>query len=171
MTKMSFADEVLYLIKETPGITAADLVEFFPDKTAANISALLSNIYSQGNLVREKLPHPSKAFKYTYQEGAKPQPLLSRVRENKGKTPTPAGLEARLEAALETIAELEALKADAQKRYPDLAVPLVTIRAREIVAKRLAANGDKSGSEAVLKGHRDDTVLIQSTIDALEYAA
>lgn len=170
MTKMTFNDELLFLIKEQPGMTAVALQEFFPDKTTANISAALSHLYNQGNLVRERIPG-SLAFAYTYQDGAKPQPLLNRQRGKARKAPTPAGLEARLAAALETIAELEAWKADAQKRYPDLAVSVIVLRAREIVAKRLTANGDRHGGDEVLKGRRDDTVLIQSTIDALEYAA
>ena len=121
--------------------------------------------------MREQLPHPSKAFAYRWQEGAKPQPLITRQRRDATKKPTPAGIEARLAAALDTIAELEAWKADAMRRFPGLSVPATVLRAREIVAKRLAANGDRDGSQEVLKGHRDHTILIQSTVDALEWAA
>jgi hypothetical protein len=37
MNKMSFNEEIIYLIKERPGMTAVDLTEFFPDSGPARV--------------------------------------------------------------------------------------------------------------------------------------
>jgi hypothetical protein len=68
-------------------------------------------------------------------------------------------------------AELFALRAwkDAEiKRFPDLAVPETTMRARKIVAAQLLS--DPHQREKVLSGRADTSVAMRATIAALEEA-
>lgn len=166
-SSFSLQDEIKTLLKdEADGLSTQQIAEFFPDRPYNTISAAISTIYALGGYRRERVPG-SLAYRYWCDPSVPPAP----PREIKLRVPTATGLQARLDEATAKIAELEEWKADAIKRFPDLAVPPLVITAREIVAKRLKANGDPNGAHDVLAGRRDHTPLVQATVDALEWAA
>lgn len=162
MTQMTQLEEALYLLKERgrEGFTAAELHEFFPDVKQGSVSAILSKLYSEGDLRRERV---GKGFRYFYEEGAKPEAV-----EHRQKRKTAAAVSHDLDAANEKIAELEAWKAHAIERFPDLAVRDVVIKARKIVADQLREGGDCRGANDVLNGQRDGTAILRATVTALE---
>ena len=71
------------------------------------------------------------------------------------------------QSARDRIAELEAWKAAAIARYPDLAVAPEVLEARNLVADMLREDGDKLGAAEVLAGRRDHTPLVRVTLRAL----
>lgn len=165
---MNFKDEIIELLRgEAEGLTTRQLHEFFPDLKYQAFSGKLSYAYGTGGLRRER-EGTSNMFRYWLDEGATPQPVVSRKHL---KQPTPLAVGQEVADLRAKIAELEAWKAEAIARYPTLAVPAVVLRAREIVAADLKEHLDPQGAEQVLQGRRDDTAVIRSVVRALELAA
>lgn len=168
MTKpIGLREQVKILIGEKPGISSNEIAEFFTELTnyQSQVSAALSVLYGAGGYRRERAPG-SRAFRYWPDASASPQPVVTKPRKQ-----TEAGASHECEQLRAKVSELEEWKADAIRRFPDLAVEPVVVQARQIVAKRLRTNGDQSGAAAVLAGSRDNTPIMQATVDALEFAA
>ena len=66
------------------------------------------------------------------------------------------------------VIELELWKADAIKRYPDLAIPPLLKRAREIVADELRASGENDMAEKVVAGKNDKSLAVRLVLKMLE---
>lgn len=155
--------EVARIIKELPGITAAEIAEFIPGQTADTISAALSVMYRRGGYRREQEGY---GYRYWCDDSA-PPPVVPR----KVNTQTEAGARAECVLLREKVAELEAWKADAIARFPTLAVPPLVLKAREIVAEEYRASGDTCGAKEAVEGKRDHTMLIKAVVRSLELAA
>lgn len=161
---MSLKDQVAEIIKKNPGLTSKEIYQYFPHISYFNVSGVLSHLYYAGDYMRQPVSG-TKLFRYYFSSGAEPEARSPQKRRPKL---TDAGLNARLAEANKTIADLEEWKVNAIKRFPDLAVAPVIIRAREIVAKRLELSGDGAGAREVRAGKRDNTMIMLATIDALE---
>jgi hypothetical protein len=70
-----------------------------------------------------------------------------------------------IEALQAELAELRSFKDAAVARYPDLAVPEIVLRARQIAAAEYAS--DKVAVSAILNGTRDKSPLIRAILAAL----
>jgi hypothetical protein len=168
MTKpIGLREQVKILIAEQPGISSKEIAEFFTElkNHESQVSAALSVLYGEGGYRRERAAG-QRSFRYWPDAEAGPQPVVTKARKQ-----TEAGAHAECAILRERIAELEAWQAEALKRFPDLAVAPTIITAREIVAKRLKANGDANGALDVQAGRRDHTPIMQAAVDALEWAA
>jgi hypothetical protein len=163
--------EVLNLIRELPGITAREIYTFMPDVPKGTVSSSVTTLKSRGLIVEDGKkvldtgsgPRPFPA----YRESDNPLPPVKRL---KLKKPTEAGLQARLDAANKLIEELQAWKADALRRFPELGVDPIVLRARSIVASALRAAGDPTLADLVTRGAKDETMLVKVTVKALEEA-
>jgi hypothetical protein len=164
----SVTDEVLEIVREMPGVTSGQIVELMPHITKKqSVYAALNSQYLRGVIARDTVPpegkgRPAFAWKMNPDPAQKPPVRsVSSATSQKIVDTTVTSLRAQ-------IAELEAWKADAIGRYPDLAVDAIVLKARSIVAAELHDGGDFVGSEAVLAGHRD-TVLRYYVADAPSY--
>lgn len=163
---MSLREQVEYIIKEKPGISSSEIADFFDGlpNAASQASACLTHIYAQGGWRREKTPQSGRAFCYWHDPDFKPEVKRRQV------APTNNGLLAQLDEALAEVSELRAWKEAAIKRFPDLAVSEIVLKARKIVAETLSHDEDHRGARDVLDGRRDCTALMRATIAALEAA-
>lgn len=165
---MTLVEEILEVVREMPGVTSGQIVELMPHiKNKQAIYATLNAQYIRGVIVRETLPpegrgRPAFAWKMNPDPAQKPpvKPVSSETARKITDT-TIASLRSQ-------IAELEAWKADAVARYPDLGVDAITLKARGIVAAELAVAGDVVAAELVRTGQRDTALPMRLMIRALE---
>lgn len=152
--------ELLLLVETQPGITATQVAEFY-DVGTAQANARLRRLFNEGKLARKDIsPKGIRGINYGYAlsngEAPSPRPL-------KRSTPTENGWKARYNEALVEVDRLKEWQAEALRRYPDLAVPDVVFRARQIVAKA----APEHRAEA-LDGRLDKKPIMLVTIAALE---
>jgi len=81
--------------------------------------------------------------------------------------PAPIGIQANLDAAKATIAELQAWKAAAIARYPDLAVEPALLEARKRAAAVFKTDGDHLKATAIMAGKHDSTAIVRALFDAI----
>lgn len=166
----TITEEITAVIKELPEITAREIADLLPHVATGTISSVIYNMKNRGELIegRKVMPFKNGQKKFpAYTINPDPKPL---ARKMKLKVPTEAGLQARLDEANAKIAELEEWKAAAIARFPDLNVDPAIIKARKIVAAELKAAGDCNLAEQVLRGTKDETMLVKVTARALEEA-
>jgi hypothetical protein len=164
--------EVLEIIKTMPGVTASEISQLMPETTPQAVQCMLSKLKDQGYVVvsgkkkestSSKRGYPVSTFVLNpdYTPG-------SNVVQMKRKVPTEAGLKAQLDQAHKLVAELQAWKASAIVRYPDLAVPPIMLKARKLVAAEVRAGGDRHLADEIMAGHKDATLMVRVTLKALE---
>lgn len=170
-TVLNTRAEVLEIIREMPGVSSVEILQLMPHVSKASVFSMVHLLKKQGVItvngsktmrtgkVERKLP--------TFVLGANPTPNVVRM---KRKAPTEAGLNMQIKDLNERIAELEAWKRDAIARYPDLAVEPVVLKARKIVADEVRAGGDAALADHILRGLKDETLMMRVTIKALEEA-
>jgi hypothetical protein len=159
--------DILEVIRTLPGITREEIIELMPDTPPGTVASTLTKLERRGLVTVAGKPSPKPKGRRTiksYTVSTNPNPVAAPVRKLKNRTPTATGYEARIEALNAKIAELESWKADAIKRYPDLAVPPEMLTARKIIAETL---GDKTA----LHGGFDNAPIMRATLRALEMAA
>ena len=159
MPTLSAEQEIKAVLKELPDLTARELFCLIPDISEAAISTALYSMKNRGMFTINRKAVPVK--------NPDPKPPSKPM---KLKAPTEVGLQARLDEANAKIAELEEWKTAAIARFPDLAVDPAIIKARKIVAAELKAAGDCSLADQVLRGLKDETMLVKVTARALEEA-
>lgn len=109
--------------------------------------------------VTEQNPYDPSAGIEVHQRGA--------TRSGKAKHVDPLVLE--VDGLRARVAELEAWQADALRRFPDLAVPEIVVRAQRIAANAVREKNPDM-AEAILAGQRNDSPIMLATIAALEEA-
>ena len=170
MPTLSAEQEIKAVLKELPDLTARELFCLIPDISEAAISTALYSMKNRGMFTINRKAVPVKNGHRTfpsYTLNPDPKPPSKPM---KLKAPTEVGLQARLDEANAKIAELEEWKTSAIARFPDLAVDPAIIKARKIVAAELKAAGDCGLAEQVLRGLKDETMLVKVTARALEEA-
>jgi len=163
--------ELREVIANLPGITLPDIRELMPHVNTSTLTARLQALYLEGEVLRQKVP-PTEAIRgrkymYAYSINPDPKPVAHTTRNN---TPSAAAYEDRIAKLKERIAELEAWRAGAIQRYPDLDVDPVILEARKIVAEELQAT-DSVMAKSVLAGQKDNILPMRVTIAALNRAA
>ena len=165
-------EELREVIANLPGITAHDMKELMPHVNYSTLTARLQMLYLEGVVLREKVPNPNfgkvgKAIRsvYSYKLNPDPKPVPP-AQPMRNTTPSTAGLTARLDELTNKVKELEAWKANAIARYPDLDVDPVVLDARKIVAAELDGS-DSTLADQVRKGLKDNILPMRVTIAAL----
>jgi hypothetical protein len=146
------------------GLTGADCYELFPTEGNRNaVFSALSAMAKCGVLrINGKRPSAKTGKRVSVYVTGKPVSEFSWLLKNRRTVkPTEAGLQMRLDAAHATIKELDAWKADAIARFPDLAVEPALIAARKKVAALFHSEGDKVKANAVLTGLHDATPIVR----------
>lgn len=158
---MTISEEILYIVREEPGITGKRIREFFEGNGA---SSVITRLYASGHLRREPVPKPKgqiggrQTFRYWVCDDPKPVSKPTKL-----KQPTAAGWEARCHELEAKVAELQLWKNEAINRFPELTVPDIVLRARRIAAK---ANPDFA--DALLAGKKDSSPIMLAVVAALE---
>lgn len=143
--------ELLLLVETQPVLSCKDVAKFY-DVTETTASHRLNRLFTAGKLGRKNIRPPGeRGIEYGY------------FRPMKRKEPTANGYLARLEEAQAEIIALREWQAEALRRYPDLAVPDIVFRARQIVAKAAPEH-----REEALDGRLDKKPIMLATIAALE---
>lgn len=164
--------EILEVVKAMPGVSGADVCALCPEISPREASKALSVMYSQGVLTRRFAPierEDSKRggarghFCCTVNDHPEPTPPAP-VRQR--RSPTLGGLAVQVAELKARIAELEAWKADALKRYPVLAIPPIVIRARRITTEALR-DVDRPTADRIEAGLMDRSPIMLATIHAL----
>lgn len=162
---MTIQSEVEEVVREMGPVTALEVIQLMPHAARQQVYASLNALEVKGKISSEKIPDPKddrrKVNRYSY--GGKPREAKPR----KVKAPTNQAQVINATDYRAKIAELEAWKADAIARFPDLAVDPDTIRAREIVHKMLIDSGDRNLAADVLAGKKDETMLVRACVAAL----
>lgn len=170
MKKSDNTEQILEIITTMPGSTWRDVHTLMPHVTASVVTNTLHGMKARG-IIR---PNGRAQFmrsngaplfmaKYEVNPEGKPPESKRKVTE-----PSLTALRTQIEQLVATITELAAWKDDAIRRYPDLAVAPVVIKARKLVAEEVRAGGDKHLADEILAGHKDSTLMVRVTIKALE---
>lgn len=163
---MTIKSEILEIVREMGPINARDIMLLMSHQTRSNVTARLSELEARGAIHSESVPDkvsPTGRVKvYRYCEIA-PRPKLVKRKLTK---PTPIAMAYNETALRQRITELEAWKADAIKRYPDLAVAPEILKARAIALEMLAGERSHSELELIRIGQKDGTVLIRAIVRA-----
>lgn len=161
---MTIQSEVEEVVREMGPVTAQEVIQLMPHASRQQVYARLNTLEGRGKISSEKVPDPKddrrKVNRYSY--GGEP-----RAKAHKRKVPTNQAQVINAADYRAKIAELEAWKADAIARFPDLAVDPDTIRARKIVHKMLIDSGDRNLAADVLAGKKDETMLVRACVAAL----
>jgi len=158
------------------GLTCAELYDLFPDEGYKNaVFAAISAMAKCGVLKRHgERTSPKSGRLVSVYITAKPMSEFrwitggAKSKGNVRNLPTPPAIAARLDEANATIATLEAWKADAIKRFPDLAVDPAIITARKKVAALYRADGDNMKASAVIAGQHDHTPIMRAVASVIE---
>lgn len=163
-------NEILEIIRLMPGLTSTEIAELMPHVKKTTIAPAVHMLKNLGAIKTE-------GHKLITCANGKPKPVPTYVLSNeptsnvvkmKQREPTEVGLRAQLESLKVKVSELEAWKADAIARYPDLAVDPVVLKARKLVASELRTSGDTNLASEVEAGRKDSTLMMRVTIKALE---
>lgn len=168
--KPNTREEVLEIIREIPGCTTAEIRALMPHVSYNAVATMIHTLKTQGIIevkdTKETIRSDGKVNTVpTYVLSSNPTPNVVKL---KRKAPTEAALHMQIRQLQEQIATLEAWKADAIARYPELAVAPVVLRARKLVAEELRAGGDPTLAQHVERGEKDTTLMMRVTIKALE---
>lgn len=152
------------------GLLAAETKELFPGEGNPNaVPAALSLLKAAGavKVIGKRVSPLSGKLCSVF--AATGKPLAEPVRSSPTrKAPTSIGMVARLDAANAKVAELEEWKADAIKRFPDLAVDPAVIQARKRVAAMFRSDGDSMKADAALSGQMDNTPIMRAVTATIE---
>lgn len=171
----STTDEVMELVREIPGITSGQVIEFMPHARKQTVYSVLNAGYARGLLLRDAVPRePGKGGPTGYAWRMNDAPRAA-VRKLKTATSLRAhevvvSGTATLDFMRNRVTELENWQRDAIERYPDLAVPATTLKARQIVAQEIG-DSDPAMRDAVLAGQRDGSLPMRLTVKLLDAAA
>jgi len=161
---MSIQSEVEEIVREMGPVTALEVIELMPHVTRQQVYSRLNSLEVEGRVSSEKVPDPKddrrKVNRYTI--GGTPRP-----KAHKRKVPTNQTQVVNTAGYREKIAELEAWKADAIARFPELAVDPDVLKARKIVHKMLMEGGDRNLAADVIAGKKDETMLVRACVAAL----
>lgn len=161
---MTHERAILDAVSGCEGLTATEL-SILTDLHRSTVQKSLIPLLLEGKLRREfegsSKRRGAKTAHYYLGDGT-PQKVRSWSKK-KTSAPTPAGWQARYEEAAAQLADLIQWRSEATRRYPDLAIPDVVIRARAIVAKAAPDHRDDA-----LSGKLDHKPIMQATIAALE---
>ncbi len=162
---MTQTEEILEVVRELPGRTVGEIMLLLPQINQSNMSSMLSQLTRRGKVRREIGPRNAGGqtpYIYFIGDGT-PQPVKRKLTK-----PTPVAMAHNADALRRELDELRKWKADAIARYPDLAVPPLVIKARQLYAAQL--NGNAAAVSDVRAGKMDDGAPMRAIIAALELA-
>lgn len=164
---MTLEQEVLEVVREIPGSDTKSVEALLSHRPPSTVRNKLKSLTLRGELVRKPKASPTRGRNtFTYMISEAPTPIAVKPKQ---KAPTVAGLEARLGQAWRELEELKEWKADAIRRFPELGVPQVVLRARKIVAKQFGS--DKKHVDEILRGDNDNCKMMLAVLEALGEAA
>jgi hypothetical protein len=171
MYRPTARDQIAELIQANPGITGSEIHVFFKGQFPRDsISAHVSTLYQGGNYRRERAATSIHTYAYWYEPGAVPEarkPQKQHARLKLGNSANPeSDSNWYVQDLKERISILEQWKAEAIRRYPDLSVPEITLKARKLAAAQFPA--DKHTQNQILTGCMDNQPLMLGIISALE---
>ena len=162
--------EVLEIIRTIPEVTSSEIRELMPHVTVGAVTSMVHWLKKRGDIengtTKSKLKSDGVWLKVpTYKVSDTPK---RKAHTFKLKAPTLVAVSATVEELNEKVANLEAWKAEAIRKYPELAVAPVVLRARKLVAEELRASGDHALAKHVMDGAKDESMLIRVAAKALE---
>lgn len=165
--EQKLAREILEVVRELPGCTAAEIIELLPHAKPTTLQPLLSKMNKQGWFERSKkvVEHDKRKVKvwtYTANPEPRPEPIHPKLKASTDNT-----LRQRIRELEAEIAELRAWRVDAEARCPELKVPQVVLEARKLVAATLRADGDPKFASEVEAGRMDRSPIMRVAIQAL----
>jgi hypothetical protein len=174
---MNAANDILLVIDKLPGITSPQLCDLLPHINGRTVRSTLSTLYKRRKVTRVKAPRreddprPAGNTGFAYMVNPVPAPRKGKLKPEQmaARKVRDDSIDAELARLRNQIAELEAWKADAIKRFPDLAVAPEVLQARKIVADCLG--GDVVAVEDTLAGRKDHSPIMRATLVALQHGA
>ncbi len=150
--KRTCLHEVIEIVANLPGITRAEVIDLMPHEPKINIDRNLSYLTKNGRITRSA----ERPFKhYPPAHGVElPAPKVVPIAS------------ARIRELEATVADLQAWKAMALARFPDLAVEPIILQARRIAAEAAPEHADQ-----IAKGLKDSSPIIRAVVMALAEVA
>lgn len=162
----SLKEEIFEIVKTMPGSVAGDIRQLTSKPTGNSVYSLLSALVQQGALRTEEGPLVNNRPVRIYFIGDGQPPAFRRKPASPKQTAS--GEAATCAILREEIAELKAWKEAAIRRYPDLAVDPLVLKARQIVSAIFADQGDAVQAAHALEGKLDKRPIMLATLSALE---
>lgn len=166
---------IIEAVKALPGITSPEIVELTGMKRQ-EVTHHLAVMTAEGLLERvTKMRTPNgksgrrTMFAYSISQNPFPQPTV--VVKPKVKAPTEnveAALRARISDLSAKLAEAEQWREDAIRRYPDLAVDPLVLKARKIVADIYRNKLDTTRESDAMAGRLDKSPIMEVALAALQ---
>ena len=166
-------EEVFEVVKELPGTTSGDVVALMPHVHKQTVYSSLDALRVRGE-IRQERPYAGGHVTWFANATVTPPPPKRRKITPDGVTTvsSPEVAQAHYQSTIDRlqarIAELEAWKADAIQRYPDLAIDPMLKKARDIVAQELRDSGDKDLAEKAIAGQLDTKLPVRLVLKMLE---
>lgn len=158
-------ERVIETVKTFPGITCSEVHDLLPELSLSRCSSILSKLKTTGRVSTDYKPNercgrgqPAQLMTFTWNE----QP----VRAIRRKQPT---TDINTDFLRARIRELEAWKADAISRFPELGVDPIVLEARKMVIAQLSP-AEKHLANEIRAGHNDETLVMRVAIEALSKA-
>lgn len=151
----SMRDEVLEVVREMPGLKSGQIVDLMPHAKKQSVYAMLNKLMMQGIVVKN-----NGCFTMVVGDPVPP------VRKRSSFAEVVSA--ATIDSLRAQVRELEAWKADALKRFPDLAVSELVRKARDIVADEVLVCGDTKSADDIRAGRRDTALPMRLVIKMLE---
>lgn len=164
---MSIGSEIEEIVREMGPVTVAEIAQLMPHTNSSNLAAHLCHLENKGLVSSERIDNPKGRARghrsvKRYTIGGTP-----RAKPHKLKSPTPKAQAFNDSELRGKIAELEAWKASAIARYPDLGVDPDVLAARKIVHKMLIESHERNLAADVIAGKKDETMLVRAVVAAL----
>lgn len=164
---------IIEAVKALPGITSPEIVELTGMKRQ-EVTQHLAVMAAEGVLERvtKMRPHTGKAGRrtvYAYSVSQNPTPTV--VVKPKAKAPAEnveTALRARISDLSAKLAEAEQWREDAIRRYPDLAVDPLVLKARKIVAMIYHGKLDTTRESDAMAGRLDKSPIMEVALAALQ---
>lgn len=173
---LSYSNRVYNALKVFPeGLSIGELKQFFEEtKNKNTIYATIFELQKRGNVVKAPLGktndqgHRVSIYKATNKVPAIKKTMFNKKPiKNKEVKPTPAAINFEAESLKKKVEELLAWKAQAIKRFPDLAVHPLMLEARKRVAKSFTDCNDHTKAKSVIAGECDNSPIVKTVFDVL----
>lgn len=160
---MTLRDKLREAVYDCGGLKPSELAVLL-ERDAGQINQELRKLLAAGEVMR--LGKGTSGSPYTYYKSNGNSLPAQPSKKSEPPKPTDEGWHARYDALVLRIKDLEEWKEEAIRRYPDLAVPEIILKARRHCAKANQELGPK-----FLSGSMDDKPMMLAVISALEECA
>lgn len=169
--------EILEAIREFPGSSSREIATLLPNLPESTVFSIISKLLGAGVIKTSATPKmitmkdgrtkSQRTFEINMDYMLKSRSINGTKPKSHARI---QNLEKQVAGLKAEVSALTAWKNAALKRFPDLAVSPIMLKARKIAANTLYEADNSSLADAILAGKRDDHVAVKIAIEAMKDA-